>query len=251
VRRVLASARWRRRLAWTGCAAALTGAVTAVVVFTWTGSDDEPVTDEPGLALPDEPQPVRFDPDRRQAVLGVAARFVGTAVARRHVERSWSLVVPALRKGYTRRTWAGGNIPVVPYPVGEARWRFAYSYPDEVGLEVALFPRRKADVDAVVFDLGLRRLRVDGRPRWLVESFTPSEVATSPSRAPSGGFQGLPRIDREAGGTSAASATWLIVPFVLLGLAVAAAVGLGVGSWYRGRRAVRLYERQTSSTRPS
>lgn len=222
-----------------------------MVVLTWTGSDEVPVTEEPGLALPDEPQQVSFDEDRRQAVLGVAARFVGTAVARRHVERSWSLVVPALRKGYTRTAWAGGNIPVIPYPVGEARWRFKYSYPNEVGLEVALFPRRQADVDAVVFELGLRRLKLDGRRRWLVESFTPSEIAMGPRRAPAGGFQGLPQIDREPAGTSAASATWLIVPFALLGLAVAAAVGLGARSWYRGRRAVRLYERQTSSTRPS
>jgi hypothetical protein len=251
VRGILASARWRRRFVWAGAALAVAGGVAAVIVVTWTGGTDTALTEGPGTTPAREPDAVEFQGGRRSDALTVAATFVRTAVARRHVEESWELVAPSLRDGYTRSSWQKGDIPVVPYPVAEARWKLAYSYPDEVGLQVALFPRKNADVEPAVFELGLRRFRRAGARRWLVESFTPSAVPTGTRREPPRGFLGLPQIEREPGGKGAASSTWLVIPFVVLGILVAAAVAVGVRGWLRGRRAVRLYERQTSTTRPS
>ncbi len=73
-------------------------------------------------------------------MIAVAARFLNTAVKREHTETAYDLVSASLRAGITRREWVDGEIPVVPYPVDSARWKFDYSFADEVGLQVLVFP---------------------------------------------------------------------------------------------------------------
>ena len=88
-------------------------------------------------------------------MIATAARFVDTAVKRDHAERAFELVGPNLRNGTTKADWREGDIPVVPYPVDDARWRFDYSYTDEIGLQVAVFPAAGVDVRPMVFNMSL------------------------------------------------------------------------------------------------
>lgn len=249
--RLLSSPRRRRRLAWTLALAGVFGAVVlSMVIFTGPRPVEERgASNGPGWLPPDEPQPVRPTHRRVSAGLDVARRFIMTAVARRHVARSWSLVTPALRAGYTRAEWARGDIPIVPYPVDTARWQLDYTYSDSMGFKVALFPIRGADVRPTVFNLDLKAVGRAGGRRWLVEGFTPGIV-----RAPSGS-SGNDRLVPDLGesaardpGEARLGAAWLAVPFAVLGLAVLVPVGFGIANWHRNRAAAREWARDHPPT---
>jgi hypothetical protein len=71
------------------------------------------------------PAPARpFDQDAEfghpiplpHAALVTAREFIRTAVLREHLGRSWPLLAPSYRHGFTRAQWLTGNIPVVPFP---------------------------------------------------------------------------------------------------------------------------------------
>ncbi len=114
----------------------------------------------------------------RREVIATAARFVETAVKRDHAERAYELAGPNLRNGTTLAHWRDGDIPVVPYPVDAARWKFDYSYADEIGLQVARLPggRRSGAADGLQHVAPRRRrgreaalaggLVVAARRRW-------------------------------------------------------------------------------------
>ena len=63
------------------------------------------------------PKPHTLTRSERVAVVSVAKQFVKTAVARDHPERAYEIVNADMRGGMTRKQWAKGDIPVVPYPV--------------------------------------------------------------------------------------------------------------------------------------
>jgi hypothetical protein len=70
--------------------------------------------------------------------------------------------------------WKTGTIPVVPYPVAQARviLRVASSFTDVARLQVTFVPRSGTKAQAATFTLGLRN--VDGR--WLVSAWQPSSA---------------------------------------------------------------------------
>jgi hypothetical protein len=87
--------------------------------------------------------------------------FIATAVARVHVERSYDLVTPAFRQGMTRRQWATGDIPVVPYfHIALAQWKYAWREGWRRYYSVQLVNTRG---EVVTFLLGLAHPR-----RWLI-----------------------------------------------------------------------------------
>ena len=137
--------------------------------------------------------------ERRQ-VIATAARFVETAVKRDHAERAYELVGPNLRNGTTLAHWRDGDIPVVPYPVDAARWKFDYSYTDEIGLQVAVFPEAGETVRPMVFNMSLRAVGAGAKRHWLVDSWSPrgggGGSAPRPSRTDGSPF----RIDLTAAG---------------------------------------------------
>lgn len=254
MRGILASARMRRRLAWGAAFAAAAGSVAALVVLFPSPSpskEAEVSTVEGDIVLPDKPHPFVT---RKKDVLDVASRFVVTAVERRHVEDSWDLAAPSLKKGFTKRKWAKGTIPVVPfYPVDYARWRVSYSFEKEVDLLVALFPPVKKGVKRripTVFDITLQRFQRNGQPRWLVSSFLPRAAgpddfeATGPPIPGSGTNAAGEKLVERPG----ASLLWLLVPGGILGLLILAMGIVGL-TGLRDRLAYRAYvrERQSSS----
>jgi hypothetical protein len=252
------SPRFRRRfLKGAGLVAVAAAAATVSIVFWNTGRDTESlITDrETGAAIaPEAQQNVRLpDAERRQAIR-TAARFVDTAVKRERTIESFDLVSPALRQGITREQWATGSIPVQPYPVDAARWKLDYQYADEIGLQVYVVPPAGDELRPMVFLLTMRK---GERGRWLVDSWVP-RANPGGSASPPSGSSSL-RADAQAADAApgpvapsgALSRYWLLAPVLVLLGALAVPVTLMTRERVRTRRAVRAYERETSSTRPS
>jgi hypothetical protein len=169
----LSSPRFRRRALKIGLLLAVGVAAALVSVFFWNTATvvETPLHGKADLYVP--PIPIKMAPAERRAVIATAARFVETAVRREHAERAYELVGPNLRGTTTRDEWRTGDIPVVPYPVEDARWKFDYSYANEIGLQVAVFPRPGAAVRPAVFNLSLRSVGAGAKRRWLVDSWSP------------------------------------------------------------------------------
>ena len=115
-----------------------------------------------------EPKRVEFTRVDRAKALATAANFVTYAVARRRVERSYDLTAPALKGGLSRAQWSTQDIPVVPFPVEEARRKIEYSYSDSLGLQVMLFPTAASKLRPSMFAMELTPTG-DGKNRAAVE----------------------------------------------------------------------------------
>jgi hypothetical protein len=174
---------------------------------------------------------------KRKEVERTAMAFVRTAVTRHDIDASYDLVAPSLKRGYTRKRWASGrDLPVPKYPAIMAISRLAYSFDNEVDLQVALFAKKKQARPAV-FDVTLNRVRQGGRSRWLVSSILPNGAGVSERLSRANMFPApLPR-------TASSSQAWLLIPALLLGLLLLVVAVLGIRSWHAGRL-YRAYARQ-------
>jgi hypothetical protein len=177
---------------------------------------------------------------KRKEVERTAMAFIRTGVTGKDIDASYDLVAPTLKHGYTREHWASGNdLPFTEYPAIMAISRLAYSYDNEVDLQVALFAHKGQDKPAV-FDVTLNRVRQGGHSRWLVSSFLPTPsngggIGQGPTRANIFGAP-LPK-------TASSSQGWLLIPAVIFGLLLLVVAALGIRSWHAGRL-YRAYARQ-------
>jgi hypothetical protein len=179
---------------------------------------------------------------QRARVLATAANFVTHAVARRKVEQAYDLAAPSLRGGLTRAQWRTGTIPVVPFPVGEARWRLEYSDEDAIGLQVLLMPAPKSRLRPELFDMELAPFGRGANEKFLVTSWTPRGVAGAGASAPSSaGTGGVPNLGSSYEGQARLGSRWLLVPLLLFALVPLVVVGFFVRSSLRGRRAAAEY----------
>jgi hypothetical protein len=268
---ILGSSRRRRRLLlWTTVVAVAAPLIILGVHYSTPGS----AGDATGPNVKDDfyrvPKHVPFTADKRRAVRHVLARFISTAVARKNVEESWPIVGPSLRQGLTRKQWATGNIPVTPYPaasIGQGAWdTVQYSYANQVGLDVIVFPKpgsgysiATADVDVVKGHDG--RWRVD---YWMIKKFH-GPASAAPADSPSALKEGPPGVTK-LGGKKGAKAnrvrprpqprpaapavepprpdrSWLALPIALLSLAILLPIVIGTIVWIRNRRAAAAYYR--------
>jgi hypothetical protein len=179
---------------------------------------------------------------RKEGALVVAAKFVNTAVKRKHVGDSFDLTTAALHTGYTRKAWATEDIPVVPYPVDFAKYQVKGSFTDSVWYQVALFPdHAHANVPAAVYDLVLKPSGTGASRRWLVDSWAPAGYEGIPS-GPLGGTS-----NRRASGEvveykGALSSRWLLAPVSAFALGLLVLALLGMRGWWRNNRAVKRYK---------
>lgn len=220
-------------------ALAVTGLSLLGVFLSNTGHKVPSVfTAGPVARVAPNPKANPFTADERRLVRAVAARFVSSAVYRKNVGDSWEITTAELRQGMSHAAWASGSIPVVPYPgdvVAEVRWRLDYSYPKEVGMKVAFFPKPGADVERQVFDIALQNVGNAAKPKWLVSYWSPSGGA-SLSAAAAGGQ----RFPASSGGSI--RPIWLLAPVgLILGSMLALLLGLGVRGKIRASRATRAY----------
>jgi len=236
VSNALSSPRLRRRLGWTGGLLVVVGAVTFSMVHWSNTSHYRAAKTRPGTPqVVKPPIHVSFTLRKKAGVLKIAAAFVNTAVKRKHVDRSFDLVTPNMKSGYTRHAWATQDIPVQPYPLDIAKYKVKGSFSDEVWLQVAAFPdRAHKAVPAAVFDLVLKPVR----GRWLVDSWAPAGYQNIPS-GPLGGSRDTTVIDYKSG----ISQWWVFAPVsaFVLGLVLLGIVG--VRGWWRGQRALKSYKR--------
>jgi len=193
-----------------------------------------------------EPKPVKLTQADRARALATAANFVTHAVARRKVELAYDLAHPSLRGGITRAEWSTQNIPVVPFPVEEARWKVEYSYPKALGLQVLLYPTAKSRLRPELFAMELTPAGRGKAHKWLVSSWVPTGVvsgggaAAAAPRSPGAG--GIPNLGATLQQRDAPLDTrWLLAPLALLLVVPLVVLGFYVRSWRRGRRAEAAY----------
>jgi hypothetical protein len=254
---IFSSPRRRRRLLFAAAVLAVAVPLVFLLAFYSTPADQGAATGpEVTTSASAEPRHAPFTKANQRAVRKVLHDFIETAVVRRHVERSWDLAAPGLRAGLTRAQWARGELPVVPYPAAETKsmggWdAVEYSYRRTVGVEVFLLPKPGSGVSAMTADVELVKGH-DGR--WRVDYWMPNKFHGPPAVAKTK-KAGSPRepaksaARRSASGRPPAagplkpSRVWWVVPIGVLSLIVVAPVGIGVGIWYRNRRAAREYAR--------
>jgi hypothetical protein len=216
----LSSYRFRRRLLWTGIwAGFLISAVVVGVVFWNTANTKETFSNEPAQIFV-APKKRTLTGQDKSEIGDIARQFVKTAVAREHPEQAYELVGPMLKGGLTREQWRNGDIPVVYYPVDEARWKFEYANEEEIGLSVLLFPRQGETVRPTVFNMAVAPLpKADG---WMIVAWSPKggspDVVASRTVTPE---QAIAEVTNPVRYSRRSSPMWLALPgvFILLALA--------------------------------
>lgn len=150
-------------------------AVGSVVLLVSLLKEDDPTGPVPAQPTfkQEKPALAKVDPAARK----VAGRFILTAVARKNVDDSWEITHPSLRAGFTRREWASGEIPIIPYDVSsidEARFRVDAIQKNLIQLNVALLPKPGTGDKAGVFTIGLVAVGKGANRHWLVDYWGPT-----------------------------------------------------------------------------
>lgn len=129
-------------------------------------------TNEPARDVAKKQKTVPLD----RAAANVAIRFIDTAVARKNLAASYSLVTPDMRQGLSLKEWKTGEIPVQYYPVwakgaGYSHYTITWSYKNELMLRILLSPRKGSGVRDQEFWIGIKRANV--KAPWKVFYFMP------------------------------------------------------------------------------
>lgn len=256
--RILHSYRWRRRLVIWSIPLAIVPLIYLGVHYSNPADPGSPTGT--GGSFYVEPKPVPFTAAEQRAVRPVLKEFIRTAVAREDVPRSWDLVGPSLKAGFTRKQWNRGQIPVVPYPAahrGLGTWSFVeYSYKRIVALEVFLFPKPRSGYSALTADVELVKAK-DGR--WLVDYWLPKRfhgpaaLAAGQTKKKAGKNKSAVAKPKPRARTAGryvppegrARGFWWAVPLGLLSLIVLVPLVITLFFWYQNRRAYREYLRST------
>jgi hypothetical protein len=237
---------------WLGGLAAAAGLVVvlAVVVFPSSKPSAAEKMSNQKADVVHTPKHHSFNRHEAPIVLANAKSFIRSAVEQKDLAASWNVVAPSMKVGFTKRSWVkGSELPFPPYPayLPRARWQLSFSYPTEVGLRVALFPKPHAKIKPVVFDVVERRYGHGDQTRWLVSSFNPAPSASGDFSSV-GGSKGRNLASPGSGANMASpvrhtSAIWLILPFgVLVGGLI---LGLGGFLAYKSWRNAAIYRAYT------
>ena len=188
----------------------------------------------------------------RSRIHQVTMLFIGSAVARQHLEDSYDIVSPHLKEGLSRQAWRSGNIPVIPYNVASViHVKLDYSFVDDVAYDVVLVGKRGTLPAGKTFMIELRRLKARGLGKdWLVESWVPQGISTDTPAAARAARTPPPKP------TSTISSLWLLAPGAILSLLIIVPAWIFTRNWYGARKSRRALERealerQTSTTIPS
>jgi hypothetical protein len=235
-RNLLASPRFRRRLAWASLLGGLVATVAALVIaFPNTGKRPPEVFDSTPIKVFKEPKHVAAGPRRRAEALVATMAFVRTAVVRHNVDASWALTAPEFRQGYTRKQWDTGDNPVVPFPAaGVAAWQVDWSYANDMAFDIVLVPKRGSNLGAKSFMVELKRSGPGGK--WLVSSWVPRGVSEQQDISNDAKLHPQPNVSSSLGGK------WLLLPVILIALVCLVPLVVFAGrGWLRQSRAERAY----------
>jgi len=168
-----------RLLFFAGVVVLAVGSVVLLVTLLKEEDPSGPLPAQPNLT-PAQKRMAQVDPEARK----VAGKFILTAVARKNVDDSWSITHPSLRAGFTRREWASGDIPIVPYDVGsidEARFRVDALEKNLIQLDVALLPKQGSKEKAALFKIGLVAVGKGAQRHWVVDYWGPGQSVPVPT----------------------------------------------------------------------
>jgi len=266
--RILRSPRWRRRL--VKITVPIVIAVPLIVLGIHysnpgnPGNATGPNVAETGYYT--VPKKAPFTAAEQRAVHRTLKRFIISAVARHDVPLSWDVSGPDLRQGYTRKQWTATGIPVVPYPAakhGLGQWDYVeYSFKNDVGLEVFLFPQPGSGYSAMTADAEVVKGH-DGKWRvnyWMPKKFHgPPAIAAATKRRVHRAIAHTRHRKRPSHATQTHTTTavaqpatleqhrqsrlWWAVPLGVLGLLIIVPAGVATTIWVRNRRAEREYLR--------
>jgi len=237
----LSSPRFRRRVFWLSAVGLLAGAVAVAVVLLPSSKPRHEVFTKAPVKVYTSPHTVALDAAGRAEVVFAASNFIKTAVRRVHVDASWDMTDPSLKQGFTRRQWAKGDIPVVPYPAaGIRQLSIDWSYRDDVALDIVLAPTPGSGLPPKSFMIELKRSGTEAHHRWLVASWAPQGVSEASMLAEAAKNQGpIPP-------ATSLSSRWLLLPAsLLLGALLMLPVFLVLRERMHGARAERAHHRST------
>jgi hypothetical protein len=164
----LSSARFNRFLLW-GSGIVLFAGVVVLLMSLVKGNDTTQINPDKGFhpQLPAKSSPLQnaqgvtitkykeLDPEVRSTI----RTFLATAVARKHLDASWGVIAPSMRKGYTFKSWSHAKaLPVVPYPIADVDstdYFLDYASTKEILLEVGVSAPPSAKMRPTSFQLGL------------------------------------------------------------------------------------------------
>jgi hypothetical protein len=187
----LSSARFNRFLMW-GSGIVLFVGVAVLLMALVKGNDTTQVNPDKGFhpQLPAKSSPLsnkqgvtitkyeQLDPEVRSTI----KTFLGTVVSGKHLDKSWAVVAPSMRKGYTFKSWstggrAQGGLPVIPYPIADvnsSKYYLDYASTQEILLEVGVSAPEKANTRPASFQLGLAPVSVGPNKKvWRVDYWMP------------------------------------------------------------------------------
>jgi hypothetical protein len=235
---------------WAAALVAAAGGVVAVGFATENVSEHPaPATGTARPQVASLPEATVLSKADALALVRASRRFVTAAVARQRLEAAYDMVGPELRSGLTRAEWTHGANPVVPFPaIGIADVGFAYSYPNDVALDLALVARPGSDTIGKTFRIEFRRPRAAAP--WRVVAWLPFGVSGAENvRSLARQQAETARLERETGPPRAT--WWLAFPVALLSCVLLLPLYLGARSWRAARRAERDYRAAISSSSPS
>jgi hypothetical protein len=186
----LSSARFNRYLMWFS-GLVLAAGVAFLLIKLVPGNDNAQKAPDPGFVaqLPAKSVPLtnakgaqvksyeELDPEVRTTI----RTFLATAVARRHLDKSWAVVAPSLKQGYTFQEWSNGGagkggLPVIPYPienVDTTQYYLDYASTKDILLEVGVSAPAAKKMRPVSFQLGLVARGTGADRHWLVNYWMP------------------------------------------------------------------------------
>jgi hypothetical protein len=186
IQTALSSARFNRLMLVLGVLVLALGAFTLVFKFAG-GSDTTSAAPDKGFKpqLPAKQLPLKnangitiktfwqLDPVMRSTI----RKFIGTAVMRRHLDQSWSVIAPSMRTGYTYKQWTTANaLPIIPYPVDDldkVQYYLDYASTQAVLVEVGLGAKPGAKIRPTTFQLELVPVGTKNHYRWMVDYWMP------------------------------------------------------------------------------
>jgi hypothetical protein len=187
----LSSARFNRFLMW-GSGIVLFAGVVVLLMSLVKGNDTTQVNPDKGFhpQLPAKSSPLensegvtitkynQLDPEVRSTI----KTFLATAVVGKHLDQSWGVIAPSMRKGYTFKSWSNGGkaqdgLPVVPYPIANVdstKFFLDYASTREILLEVGVSAKDSAKIRPTAFQLGLVPVSVGKDKKvWRVNYWMP------------------------------------------------------------------------------
>jgi hypothetical protein len=193
VQSTLSSPRNQRIIFWLGVLVLAAGVGMLVVKFVG-GSGSTSTAPTPGFkpVLPKNAPalttaagvPITKYSQLDQEIKSTIRTFIATAVARKNLDKSWSVIAPSLRKGYTYAQWTSAKaLPIIPVPgayVDQAMYNLEYATTQEIMLEVGVDGPRKFVARPATFWLALAPYGKGNDRRWLVSYWMPRYTAPVP-----------------------------------------------------------------------